>query len=162
MEYLFIFLAVIFAVTGLLGAVLPVLPGPPIAFLALLMLLLCDGNDISTTALVVTGVLALVITIVDYIAPVWFAKKTGGSKYGTWGATIGLVAGLFLGPLGVIVGPFIGAFIGERIADTPSEKAFGVAFMTFAAFMLTTGIKLVYGVVLLVMVCKESWEIIFK
>ena len=162
MEYLFIFLAVIFAVTGLLGAVLPVLPGPPIAFLALLMLLLCDGNDISTTALVVTGVLALVITIVDYIAPVWFAKKIGGSKYGTWGATIGLVAGLFLGPLGVIVGPFIGAFIGERIADTPPEKAFGVAFMTFAAFMLTTGIKLVYGVVLLVMVCKESWEIIFK
>lgn len=162
MEYLFIFLAVIFAVTGLLGAVLPVLPGPPIAFLALLMLLLCDGNDISTTALVVTGVLALVITIVDYIAPVWFAKKTGGSKYGTWGATIGLVAGLFLGPLGVIVGPFIGAYIGERMANTPSEKAFGVAFMTFAAFMLTTGIKLVYGVVLLVMVCKESWEIIFK
>ena len=162
MEYLFIFLAVIFAVTGLLGAVLPVLPGPPIAFLALLMLLLCDGNDISTTALVVTGVLALVITIVDYIAPVWFAKKTGGSKYGTWGATIGLVAGLFLGPLGVIVGPFIGAYIGERMAKTPPEKAFGVAFMTFAAFMLTTGIKLVYGVVLLVMVCKESWEIIFK
>ena len=162
MEYLFIFLAVIFAVTGLLGAVLPVLPGPPIAFLSLLMLLLCDGNDISTTALVVTGVLALVITIVDYIAPVWFAKKTGGSKYGTWGATIGLVAGLFLGPLGVIVGPFIGAYIGERMANTPSEKALGVAFMTFAAFMLTTGIKLVYGVVLLVMVCKESWEIIFK
>jgi uncharacterized protein YqgC (DUF456 family) len=47
MEYLFIFLAVIFAVTGLLGAVLPVLPGPPIAFLALLMLLLCDGNPLS-------------------------------------------------------------------------------------------------------------------
>ena len=162
MEYLFIFLAVIFAVTGLLGAVLPVLPGPPIAFLSLLMLLLCDGNDISTTALVVTGVLALVITIVDYIAPVWFAKKTGGSKYGTWGATIGLVAGLFLGPLGVFVGPFIGAYIAERMPNTPSEKAFGVAFMTFAAFMLTTGIKLVYGVVLLVMVCKESWEIIFK
>jgi 4-hydroxy-3-methylbut-2-en-1-yl diphosphate synthase IspG/GcpE len=52
--------------------------------------------------------------------------------------------------------------IGERMANTPSEKAVGVAFMTFAAFMLTTGIKLVYGVVLLVMVCKESWEIIFK
>lgn len=162
MEYLYIILAIVFAIVGLAGAVLPVLPGPPVGFAALLLLLLCTGNDISTTELVVTGVLAVVITIVDYIAPVWFAKKTGGSKSGTWGATIGLVVGLLVGPLGVIVGPFMGAFIGELLAKTPTEKAFGVAAMTFMAFMLTTGIKLIYGIVVLVMVCSQVWNIISK
>ena len=162
MEYVIIFFAIILALVGLSGAILPVLPGPPIAFLALLLLLLCDGNDVTTTQLVVAGIVAAVITVLDYIAPIWFAKKTGGSKSGTWGATIGLVIGLFVGPIGIIAGPFIGAFLGELIAETPKEKAFGVACMTFIAFMLTTGLKLVYGIVLLIMVFRESWDIVFK
>ena len=162
MEYLFIFLALVFAVTGLLGAVLPVLPGPPVAFAALLMLLLCDGNDITMTQMIVAGVFAIVITVLDYVAPVWFAKRSGGSKGGTWGATIGLVAGLLAGPVGVVVGPFVGAFIGELLAKTPKDKAFGVACMTFIAFMLTTGIKLVYGIAVFAMVCIEAWNILFK
>ena len=162
MEYLYIFLSLLFAVVGFAGAVIPVLPGPPVGFVALLLLLLCDGNDISITQLVVAGVAAVVITLLDYIAPIWFAKKTGGSKSGTWGATVGLVIGLFVGPIGIIAGPFLGAFIGELLADTPKEKAFGIACMTFMAFMLTTGMKLVYGIVLLVMVFREAWDIVFK
>ena len=162
MEILYIIIAVLLAIVGLSGAVLPVLPGPPIAFVALLMLLLCDGNDVSTMQLVVSGVLAVVITVVDYIAPVWLAKKNGGSKGGTWGATIGLLLGLFLGPIGIILGPFLGAYVGELIVKTPKEKAFEVAAMTFVAFMLTTGIKLVYGIAVLWMVCKEAWEILLK
>lgn len=161
MEYLYLFLAVVFSIVGLLGAVVPVLPGPPVAFASLLLLLLCGGNDISTTQLVVAGVLALVITIIDYVAPVWFAKKSGGSKSGTTGATVGLLLGLFLGPVGVIAGPFVGAFVGELLAKTPTEKAFGVACMTFVAFMLTTGIKFVYGVVIFIMICSNAWKIIF-
>lgn len=162
MEYIIIFLAVVLSLVGLLGAILPVLPGPPIGFLALLLLAFCTGNDVTTTQLVVAGVVALVITVFDYIAPIWFAKKTGGSKSGTWGATVGLVIGLFVGPIGIIAGPFLGAFIGELLADTPKEKAFGIACMTFMAFMLTTGMKLVYGIVLLVMVFREAWDIVFK
>ena len=162
MEYVVIFFAIILALVGLAGAVLPVLPGPPIAFLAMLLLLLCDGNDVTIAQLVVAGIAAAVITLLDYIAPIWFAKKTGGSKSGTWGATIGLVIGFFVGPIGIIAGPFIGAFVGELLADTPKEKAFGVASMTFIAFMLTTGLKLVYGIVLLVIVFRESLGIVFK
>ena len=108
MEYVIIFFAIILALVGLAGAILPVLPGPPIAFLAFLLLMLCDGNDVTVAQLVVAGITAAVITVLDYIAPIWFAKKTGGSKSGTWGATIGLVIGLFVGPIGIIAGPFIG------------------------------------------------------
>lgn len=158
-QYIYVVIAFMLSLVGLAGAVLPVLPGTPISFVALLLLLLCDGNDISTAQLVVAGVAALVITVLDYIAPVWFTKKSGGSKAGTFGATVGLLVGFFLGPLGVIVGPFIGALLGERHAGTPSDKAFMVACMTFVAFMLTTGIKLIYGVVILVMILVDAWKI---
>lgn len=160
MEYILIVLALILAVAGIIGAVAPVIPGPPLSFAALLLLALCDGSDISTTSLVVTGVLAAGITVLDYIAPVWLTKRSGGSKYGTWGATIGLILGLFLGLPGILVGPFLGAYVGEIMADTPSSKAFKVACMSFVAFMLTSGIKFVYSVFLIIMVISESWNII--
>ena len=160
MEYLYVILSLLIAAIGLLGAVLPVLPGTPISFAAILVLLLCDGHDIGVTQLVVAGVLALAITMMDYVAPIWFTKKSGGSKAGMFGATIGLVVGLCLGPFGVILGPFFGAWIGELYAKTPRDKALKVAAMTFVAFMLTTGIKLIFGVVVFVMLIVKAWHIL--
>lgn len=162
MEYLFIILAFLLALTGMVGAVAPILPGPPISFLALLLLLLCDGNEVGTMQLVIAAVLAVFITVLDYVAPVWFTKKFGGSKYGMWGATIGLFLGLFMGVAGVVVGPFLGAFIGELFTDTPPAKALKVACMTFVAFMLTTGLKLIYAVYIFVMIFIETWATLWK
>lgn len=161
MEILLVILALIFAAVGIIGAVAPVLPGPPLSFVALLLLRLCDGCDVSGTSLIVTGILAVAITILDYIAPIWFTKRSGGSKQGTWGATIGLVIGFFLGLPGILLGPFLGAYIGELTAKTPSSKALNIAFMSFVAFMLTSGIKFIYGVCLFVMVIKTGWNILF-
>ena len=161
MNILLLILALLFAIVGIIGAVAPVLPGPPLSFVALLMLMFCDGNDLSNTTIIVAGVVAVVVTILDYVAPVWLTKKTGGSKYGTWGATIGLVVGIFGGLIGVLIGPFLGAYIGELIAKTPSSKALKVASMSFVAFMLTSGLKFAYGVYILVLVVSNGWEILF-
>lgn len=161
MDILLIILALIFALIGFIGAILPGLPGTPLSFAAVIMLIFCNGNDITTATVVICGILAAVITLLDYVAPVWFAKKSGGTKYGTWGTTIGLVAGMFLGIPGVILGPFLGAYIGELIAKTPSSKALKVAAMSFVAFMLTTGIKVVYGVYILVITVINGWKILF-
>lgn len=162
MEYLLVVLALVFALAGMAGAVLPVIPGTPISFVALLMLLFCDGNEIGTAQLIIAGVAAAVVMVLDYVAPIWFTKKFGGSKYGMWGATAGLVLGFFFGPVGVIAGPFLGAYVGELLTDTEPSKAFRVACMTFVAFMLTTGLKLIYGVYVFVRVLLESWDIICK
>ena len=161
MDILLVILALLFAVIGVIGAVLPGLPGTPISFVALLLLIFCNGNDLTTVSVVICGILAAVITILDYVAPVWFAKKSGGSKYGTWGTTIGLVIDIFLGLPGILLGPFLGAYIGELIAKTPTDKALKVATMSFVAFMLTTGIKAVYGIYVLVITVLNSWEILF-
>ena len=162
MEYILVILAFICALTGLAGSVLPALPGPPLSFVGLLLLLLCGGNEIDTSTIISTGIIALIITIFDYIAPVWLTKKSGGSKYGTWGAGIGMFVGLFFGVWGIIVFPFAGAFIGELIAEKDTGKALKTAFVSFVAFMLTTGIKFIYCVVMTVLIVTKSWGIIWN
>lgn len=162
MDVIFVIPAVICTLIGLAGAVLPALPGPPLSYIGMLILLFCNNPQISTAALIAGFVFAAIITIMDYIAPIWLTNKKGGSKYGIWGTTIGLFIGLFLGPLGIIIAPFAGAFIGELLAGTHREKAFKVAFMSFVAFMLSTGIKIIYCVVVLVFVLFKSWGILWR
>ncbi len=162
MEYILVILALICALTGVAGSILPALPGPPLSFAGLLLLLPCNGNSIDTATVIIAGVATVIITIFDYIAPIWLTKKRGGSKYGTWGAGIGMIIGLFFGILGMIIGPFIGAFIGELYAKNSPEKALETAFMSFVAFMLTTGIKLIYCLVMVIIIVTKSWGIIWN
>lgn len=154
MELFFVSLALMCGAIGLLGAVLPALPGPPVSYLGLLFLLFCDGADITATFLVVTGVIMAVITAIDYILPVWFTQLSGGSKESVRGALIGMILGLFLLPWGIIIGPFIGAFIGEYISKQRSGQAFKVASFSFIAFIVTTAMKLLYSVVVLFYIVK--------
>ncbi len=161
MDYIYIFLSLLFAVTGVAGAIVPVLPGPPISYVGLLLLLLCDGCGINMPTVVIAGVLAVVVTLLDYVAPVWFTKRSGGSKAGVWGATLGLLVGFFFSVPGIILGPFIGALLGELYAKAPADKALGVSFVSFIAFIVTTGFKLIYGLALLVIIVKECVGIIF-
>ena len=162
MEYILVPLAIICALIGIAGSVLPALPGPPLSFVGLLLLLPCTGNGIETTTVIVTGIAAAIITVLDYVAPIWLAKKKGGSKYGIWGAGIGMFVGLFMGPWGIILGPFAGAFIGELMAKNTTGRALSTAFMSFVAFMLTTGLKLVYCLILTAIIASESWKIIWN
>ena len=162
METLLIILALICSIVGILGSILPALPGPPLSYLGLLLLLPCEGADISNTSLWVYGIFLVIVSILDYVAPVWLTNISGGSKQATRGSMIGLVAGLFvLPPWGLIFGPFIGAFIGELMASSSKGKALKVALMSFLGFLLTTGMKIIYGGMLLFLVIKESFKIIF-
>ena len=162
METLLIILALVCCIVGLLGSILPALPGAPISYVALLLLLPCEGADISTTALWVYGIFLAIVSILDYVAPVWLTNVSGGSKQATRGSMIGLVVGLFVfPPWGLIFGPFVGAFIGELMASSSKGKALKVALMSFLGFILTTGVKIIYSGILLFMVIKESIKIIF-
>lgn len=162
METLLIILALVCGIVGILGSILPALPGPPLSYLGLLLLLPCEGADISSTSLWVYGIFLVIVSILDYVAPVWFTNISGGSKQATRGSMIGLVAGLFVfPPWGLIFGPFFGAFIGELMASSSKGKALKVALMSFLGFLLTTGMKIIYGGMLLFLIIKESFKIIF-
>lgn len=158
MEWLVIAVALLCAVIGLVGAIVPALPGPPVSFVAILSLYIFS-YEVSLTALIITGAVAVVITLLDYVAPIWLTKKVGGSKLSMWGAGIGMFVGIFLGLPGIIFGPFIGALIGELMSGNTGSDALKVAFMSFVSFMLTTGVKLVYCLFILAMVIKDCWDI---
>ena len=160
MDTIYIIIAFIFAMVGIIGSVVPVLPGPPLSFVALLLLYFCNSGEVSVALLVVMGVLMAIITIFDYVAPAWMTKLKDGSKSASNGALLGLVIGLFMGPWGVIVGPFLGAFIGELMASSSKDKAFNVALMSFYAFLLTSGVKLIYGAVALAMILYAAIKMI--
>ena len=157
MEYWFLILGAIFAIIGLVGAIVPALPGPPLSYITLWMMWLYDSAKVSVTTLVVAGILMLAITILDYVAPIWLTKKGQGTKAGIRGATVGLIVGIFFGPLGLILGPFIGALVGELIVKTPFSTALKVAFMSFVGFLLTTALKLIYSIAILVMFVGMLW-----
>ncbi|MBR5336192.1 MAG: DUF456 domain-containing protein [Bacteroidaceae bacterium] len=161
MEYILLVFAMLLAIVGLVGAIVPGIPGPPLSFVGLLLLSFCSNLEIGWTVLLVTAILAVAVTILDYVAPVWLTNKKGGSKYAMWGAVIGMFLGMPFGFLGVVLGPFICALLGEMIYGTPFEKALNVAFVSFVAFMLTTGVKFIYSFVLFIMIAIKGWSVIF-
>ncbi len=106
--------------------------------------LFSDFNDISLLCLIITGVIAVFVSIADNFFPVTMTKKFGGSKYATTGATIGLIIGFFTGPWGIILGPFFGALVGEWINKEGREGGvFKAAFGAFLGFLLGTGLKMI-------------------
>ncbi|MCI4624546.1 MAG: DUF456 domain-containing protein [Candidatus Magnetoovum sp. WYHC-5] len=136
------FLAVIL---GILGCILPILPGPTLSYLSLLLLHFTSKYSFSTSFLITYGIITVVITLLDTVIPIYTTKRFNGSKYGIWGSIIGLIVGLFVfPPFGVIVGPFVGAFIGETLRGKNIEEALIPAIGSFVGFLTGTAVKLVF------------------
>ncbi len=141
-EYLLYALSAICMLVGLAGCILPMLPGPPLAWLGMLLLHFTDRVDFSVTELVVSALVVIATLVLDYFTPMIGAKKFGGGKYGNRGCVIGTIVGMFFLPLGLILGPFLGAVIGELIAGKPLRAALKAGFGSFVGFLFGTLIKL--------------------
>ena len=141
-DYILLILGIIFMIIGIIGCLVPVLPGPPLSFLGLIFLHLSRFGQFTTPMLIVLGAITVIVTVIDYIVPVWGTRRFGGSKYGTRGATVGLIIGFFLGPLGIILGPLIGAFVGEMIFKDDLDYAFKAGIGSLIGFLTGIGLKL--------------------
>jgi len=154
-DYILLTLGIIFMILGIIGCLVPVLPGPPFSFLGLIFLHFTRFGHFTNSALIVLGSVAVVVTILDYIVPVWGTKKLGGTKYGARGATVGLIIGFFLGPLGIISGAFIGAFVGEMIFKDDIRYALKAGFGSLLGFLTGIGLKLAASFVMTFYFIKE-------
>jgi uncharacterized protein YqgC (DUF456 family) len=136
-------------ILGLLGCVLPVIPGPPLSFIGLVILHFTRFADFSYTFFLLWGSVAIIVTVLDYVVPIWGTKKFGGSKSGMWGAGIGLVLGLiFFPPLGIIIGPFAGAVIGESLTGKDTKSSFRAGLGSFLGLLMGIGIKLAASIMM--------------
>ncbi|MBP5625956.1 MAG: DUF456 domain-containing protein [Bacteroidales bacterium] len=156
MNTFMIVLAVILGVVGIIGSVVPGLPGPPLSWLGILLMYFFGGTNgagepLSTTLLFVLLAVTIVVTVLDYVVPAWFTKITGGSKYASWGAIIGLFAGLiFPMPGGMVVTSLAGAFLAELLfAGKDAGSSLKASLGAFLGFLSGTGIKLIASAVML-------------
>jgi len=140
-----IILCSILMFVGLLGAILPFLPGVPLAWLGLFIYaLVTDFEKISVATIVTFFVLTMLTLILDFVAPMLGAKKYRASKYGVIGAFVGFIIGIFvLGFWGIILGPLAGAFLGELISMRKPKQALGSALGAFVGFIVGTLFKIV-------------------
>lgn len=148
-------LAIIAGIIGIVGSIVPALPGPPISWVGLLLAffakgLNADGSPMGATFLGIWLGIVVVVTVLDYVIPAKFTKVTGGSKAASWGATIGLFAGMFLTPIGMIAGSLLGAFLAELLIEGKDAGASVKASLgAFLGFILGTGMKLIVAGVLM-------------
>ncbi|MCL1927289.1 MAG: DUF456 domain-containing protein [Treponema sp.] len=181
MSTLLVILAFLFLLAGLLGSIVPVIPGPPLGFAGLLLLQWSGHGGFSSAFLLLWAAIIIAVTIIDYILPALMTKRFGGSRAAVIGSVLGLITGIiFFAPTGLLIGPFLGAFAGELInyhfqtrnseindtnnpADTISSgyiKALKVAFGALLAFIVGTGIKLVIGALMIFYAVKAMFSAI--
>lgn len=145
MDLLLLIVGFVFMILGVFGSFLPVLPGPSISWLGLVLLYFTDAVAVSYWILGITFLNTVAISILDYVIPAKGTKKFGGSSYGIWGTNIGLIVGVFAPiPFGFIIGPFAGAFIGELIYDYKDHgRALKAATGSFIGFVAGSFMKFV-------------------
>jgi uncharacterized protein YqgC (DUF456 family) len=154
-DYILLILGIILMLIGIIGCLVPVLPGPPFSFLGIILLHFSRFGEFSNSALIVFAAITVVVSVLDYVVPIWGTKRFGGSKYGTRGATIGLIIGIFLGPAGIIIGPFAGAFVGELLFKDDMKYALKAGFGSLLGFMTGIGLKLAASCVMTYYFVKE-------
>ncbi|MEE9364171.1 MAG: DUF456 domain-containing protein [Cellulophaga sp.] len=146
---------------GILGSFLPILPGPPISWVGLLLLHLTDAIPKDWTLLGITLTIAILVWALDYIIPAIGTKKFGGSKAGMLGTTIGLLVAIFfpiLGIFGIIIWPFVGALVGELLNKADKKTAIKAAFGSLIGFLTGTFLKFVVTIVYFGIFISKAWE----
>ena len=135
-------LGVSLIVVGLAGLVLPGIPGAPVIFAGIFAVAWADDfSRIGVTGLVVTGSIAVVISVVDFLAGVVGAKQFGASYWGLLGAFTGLLVGLPFGLLGIVIGPIAGSILLEYLKEPDFKRAGKVGLGTLAGFVIGTAVK---------------------
>ncbi|CAM1345072.1 DUF456 domain-containing protein [Tenacibaculum amylolyticum] len=160
MDIFLTLLGFIFVFLGIVGSFLPILPGPITGWIGLLLLHLTKAVPQNWTFLGITLFIALLIFILDYFIPAMGTKKFGGTKYGAYGTTIGLIIGLFSPiPFGILIGAFLGALIGELLYDSKdTNRAIKASFGAFLGFLASVTIKFSVAAVFFVLFLIKVWE----
>lgn len=149
MDWIWIVLGILCVLAGLAGSILPLLPGPPIAYIGLLIQQLRQEPPFSSRFLLIWALIVVLALVLDYLVPIWGTKKFGGTRYGVWGCTLGFLLAFWMGPWGVVLGPLIGAFVGEYLAQANSEIALRAAFGSFLGFLAGSLLKIILCFVML-------------
>lgn len=143
-------LAIALMLIGLLGTVLPALPGVVLVLAGVIVgAWIDDFAKVPVWVVVLIGVLAAIAWVTDYVATMLGAKKAGASTLALIGAAVGTVLGIFMGLIGVLFMPLIGAALGQYLSERNSGKAAKVGIATWLGLLVGTVVKLAIVFVML-------------
>ena len=161
MDTILILLGLACVIIGVFGSFMPVLPGPTISWVGILLLYLTKTVENNYWILGITLIITIFISILDYTIPAKGTKKFGGSKYGIWGTNLGMIIGFFFIPipLGFMIGAFIGAFIGELYFNSQDkQRALKAATGSILGFLASSFMKFIVCVVYLGLFWVIVWN----
>lgn len=165
MDILLLVIAFILMLIGIIGCIVPGLPGTPIAYAGLWIAQATDRVDFSWQFLLIWGIVTLVVSVLDYAVPAWGTKQFGGTKYGVWGSTLGVFVGLLFGAVGVILGPLVGAILFELLAIALHGQinreniaaAFRAGWGSFIGILVGTVLKLICCGLMVLALIQAIW-----
>ena len=160
MDIFLLTLGFILTLLGIIGSFLPILPGPITGWFGLLLLHSTKIVPKDWTFLGITLAIAILIWVMDYLIPAIGTKRFGGSKYGVYGTTIGLIVGLLSPiPFGILIGAFFGALIGELLYDSKdTNRAIKASLGAFIGFLASATIKFSIAIVYVILFVIKFWE----
>lgn len=161
MDILLSLFALLLALTGIVGCIVPMIPGPALSYAGLLVLGACGYAQFGAPALWGWFAATAAVTAADYLLPAWLTRLFGGSRAGEIGATVGIFAGIFLGgAAGMLIGPFAGAVAGELLHNRNDlARALRVGAGSFFSFVIGTGVKLAVSIGIFLRIWSELWPV---
>jgi uncharacterized protein len=151
-------LAAAVIVVGLIGAIVPVLPGIPLIFAGIWTIAGVDGyRHLGPGWLLGIAAVGAVGLVVDLLAGALGAKRMGASSQAVWGALIGTVIGLFFGIPGLLIGPFFGAVLGELSAGNGVLRSAHAGVSAWVGLVFGTIIKLVSSLMMVALFGAAWW-----
>lgn len=158
MDLFLVLIAALLMLAGVLGSFLPVLPGIPLSWIGLLVLHLTAALPMNYTFMGITLLITIIIFALQYAIPALGTKYLGGTKSGMLGATIGLVAGIFIPiPFAILIAPFIGAYIGEVMNKADSRTALKAASGSFIGLLASAFMEFIVTLIFLFLFCYKLW-----
>ena len=169
MDILIILISVFLLLIGLVGCIVPALPGPPISFLGILILHFFSSYDIPSTTIWILAAIVSVITFLDYWLQVYGVKKFGGGRKAINGTILGLILAIFWSvsggllmlptiPFSIIIFPFIGAFIGAKMeVKEDTNRAIKIAIGAVIGFIGGTVLKFTISIYIIILFIDVIW-----
>jgi len=141
---------------GLVGAILPVLPGPIFTFLGLLVFhFFIEDIHFEDFEIILYAFITSLVFFIDYIFQFFGVKQFGGGQNALLGTMIGIICGFFFLPLGLIIGPFLGAFLGAILDNKEQIQALKIASGAVLGFFFGTLVKLGFSIFVIYLIIQK-------
>lgn len=152
METSVLIITIILFIVGLLGTILPILPGAILIYGGMIFYgFMTQFQELNGVFFLIQGLILAFIFLIDYLAAALGTKRFGGSKQTAWGAVIGTILGVItFNPLGILLGPFLGAFAVELLRGSDINAAMRVGFGTVIGLLGGTLVKLGIEIIMII------------